>query len=181
MIACASHRSLMYIYSKRFELSSVWVFAECLSVYHSQHLSALGTDMGTSLWWNFTQNLSETHKFVCHWVFIVLSNHFDILHRAQQYNCCALCKISKWLDNCNLRYEQTKFQIIWKKFLTDILHYNDPCDLRTGNLSMYWHVYQVWWTLLSEIIWYLPYNLLKWFTIIYIFYVNTSKTSICQS
>ena len=35
------------------------------------------------------------------------SNRFEMLHRARQYNCRALCKISARLDNCKRSYGQT--------------------------------------------------------------------------
>ena len=36
-----------------------------------------------------------------------LANRFQIFHRARQYHCRALCKIKKWLSDCD--YGQTRF------------------------------------------------------------------------
>ena len=49
------------------------------------------------------------------WYFVIskhpfqLFNHFEIWHRAWQWYCHALCKISKWLDNCEKHYGQITF------------------------------------------------------------------------
>ena len=42
-----------------------------------------------------------------------LLNHFEILHRARQFNCHAQCKISKWFNNQKGCYGWMSFQEIW--------------------------------------------------------------------
>ena len=45
--------------------------------------------------------------------------HFEILHRVRPYHCCALCKISKWFNNCNwcvLANKIDKWHFIWYEF-----------------------------------------------------------------
>ena len=42
-----------------------------------------------------------------------LSNNFDILHRAWQYPCHALCKIPKRLVHWEITYEQMRFCKMW--------------------------------------------------------------------
>ena len=56
-------------------------------------------------------------------------NHFEILHRARQYHCCALCKISKRSGSWETSYRKLSFCTIWVQdmFLGDILgHCNSP-------------------------------------------------------
>ena len=52
---------------------------------------------------NVTSTLLISHLF----------GHFEILHRARQWHCRALCKISKWFNNWNAYYGRIGFHEIW--------------------------------------------------------------------
>ena len=56
------------------------------------------------------------------------SNRFEHLHRARQYYCRALCKISNWRDNWAISYGQTRFCKIYVRdaFRTHILYCSSP-------------------------------------------------------
>ena len=60
--------------------------------------------------------------------FIWLPNRFENLHRAWQWHCHALCKISKWFDKQMISYGQMWFHKIEVEyaFQTDILHCDSP-------------------------------------------------------
>ena len=62
------------------------------------------------------QNTSSTHitqNLICPQVIAQLMNNFEILHRARQYHCRALCKILKWFVDWNWCYGHTWFHEIW--------------------------------------------------------------------
>ena len=62
-------------------------------------------------------------KLICPKLIAQWPNHFGILHRAQQWYCCAMCNISKWFHDC---YGQMKFHKIsvQGEFQRDILYCN---------------------------------------------------------
>ena len=80
---------------------SVWgKLSEFEITRHTQHSIA-----PTKLILN--SNLAKSRSLITP---ISVAYRFDILHRARQWYCRALCKISKRLDNWEIRYRQTRFQ-----------------------------------------------------------------------
>ena len=67
-------------------------------------------------------------KFVLLWHASQLLNHFEVLHKARQCHCRALCKISKRFGNRTVRYGQMSFRDIcfWDAFRTDVIYCNNP-------------------------------------------------------
>ena len=97
-------------------LSSPWRARNVLPNTWTTHL-----DIGTSI---LNSNLAKSRlSLLIFW----LPNCFEILRRARQWYCRALCQISKRFGNWNGCYGRTRFHETWAwdEFWRDILHGNN--------------------------------------------------------
>ena len=87
----------------------LWMVCQCKS---SCHVSGqLGTLHQDAFLWTLPLSCKIGTQISCAHVELIyqLPNGFEILHRAWQWYCRALCKIAKWLDSWNGGYGRMRF------------------------------------------------------------------------